>query len=510
MTSCRSAESPNAPRIGRRPAFEYAVKMRQFPDDALLDRRLAAGALPAAALLRICGAPRRVFTPASAARPNRPDARRTLASRGRQRRGARRAHCAAAFARAARRAQAWTSRKSGRSRRRPPYPRGRGRRTRECHGDLHLAEPAAHRTADRRVRRPGIRSEAARDRRHERDRFLAMDLLAHRRADLAYAFLTRYLETGGDYAGLEVLRFYLAYRAMIRAKVRAIKAAQHAAADRARNAPAQPYLELAAELVAPRRPLLLITHGLSGSGKTHVTERAPRPPARPARPLRPRAQAIGGRRRPARARIGDWDGGATTASRPSRLTTGSRRSRDWRSRNRIRRDRRCRRSCAAPSARSLPGARGERRDARFAILDCVAATRPSCAGASPRGRPLGATRRRRPRGARSPARDARSSGRGGTSRRAACRHDRAGRYHRARREARSPLGGPGGARRAPPPQGRSDGRCGSARLKGLAAPPDTLPIAPLLGAGMHRRTKKPASRRTLPSRRLRTFRKTCC
>ena len=33
-----------APRIGRKPAFEYAVKMREFPADARLDRRLAAAA----------------------------------------------------------------------------------------------------------------------------------------------------------------------------------------------------------------------------------------------------------------------------------------------------------------------------------------------------------------------------------------------------------------------------------------------------------------------------------
>src|SRR5262245_41621207 len=37
--------TPSAPSVGRRPAFEYAIKMRQFADDARLDRRLAAQAL---------------------------------------------------------------------------------------------------------------------------------------------------------------------------------------------------------------------------------------------------------------------------------------------------------------------------------------------------------------------------------------------------------------------------------------------------------------------------------
>jgi len=32
--------SPDAPRVGATPAFEYAIEMRQFPDDARLDRQL--------------------------------------------------------------------------------------------------------------------------------------------------------------------------------------------------------------------------------------------------------------------------------------------------------------------------------------------------------------------------------------------------------------------------------------------------------------------------------------
>jgi predicted kinase len=140
---------------------------------------------------------------------------------------------------------------------------------RECHGDLHLenlllmdgrivAFDALE--FDQKLREIDVASETS---------FLAMDLLAHDRADLAYAFLTRYLETSGDYDGLAVLRFYLVNRALVRAKVRALKAAQQHA-ERGRDATG-PYLELASLLVAPRAPLLVVTHGLSGSGKTHVT-----------------------------------------------------------------------------------------------------------------------------------------------------------------------------------------------------------------------------------------------
>jgi predicted kinase len=56
------------------------------------------------------------------------------------------------------------------------------------------------------------------------------------------------------------------YRALVRAKVDAIKAAQAGRAARDGG-----YVRTALELAAPAQPLLLITHGLSGSGKTYVT-----------------------------------------------------------------------------------------------------------------------------------------------------------------------------------------------------------------------------------------------
>ena len=94
-----------------------------------------------------------------------------------------------------------------------------------------------------------------------------MDLIAHGRPGLAYGFLNRYFEVSGDYDGIHVLRFYLVYRALVRAKVRAIKAAQ---ADRSLRH--HPYIDTALELTRPRTPLLLVTHGLSGSGKTTITD----------------------------------------------------------------------------------------------------------------------------------------------------------------------------------------------------------------------------------------------
>ena len=58
------------------------------------------------------------------------------------------------------------------------------------------------------------------------------------------------------------------YRALVRAKVAAIKEAQSAADGHG----AERYLATALELHAPKKPLLAITRGLSGSGKTFVTD----------------------------------------------------------------------------------------------------------------------------------------------------------------------------------------------------------------------------------------------
>lgn len=97
--------------------------------------------------------------------------------------------------------------------------------------------------------------------------FFTMDLHAHGRADLAWRFLDAYLAGTGDYAGLAVLRPYEVYRALVRAMAARLRAGQGAEA-----LPVQgpDYLGCAETLAAPLRPRLLITHGLSGSGKSTV------------------------------------------------------------------------------------------------------------------------------------------------------------------------------------------------------------------------------------------------
>jgi hypothetical protein len=93
--------------------------------------------------------------------------------------------------------------------------------------------------------------------------FLVMDLQHRERADLAFRVLNAYLEKTGDYGGLNVLGFYLAYRAMVRAKIACFQANQ---------AEYREYARLARSYFCKPRPALVVMHGLSGSGKSTVSQ----------------------------------------------------------------------------------------------------------------------------------------------------------------------------------------------------------------------------------------------
>ncbi len=145
---------------------------------------------------------------------------------------------------------------------------------RECHGDLHLGNIAVvdGRIAifdcidfNARMRWNDLMGEVA---------FLAMDLEYRGRADLADRFVNRYMEATGDYAGAAVLRFFVVYRAMVRAKVEALRVAQMPdGAERASLATeCREYVALARAWAAPPHPAMVAMHGLSGSGKTTVSD----------------------------------------------------------------------------------------------------------------------------------------------------------------------------------------------------------------------------------------------
>ncbi|BAN69737.1 bifunctional aminoglycoside phosphotransferase/ATP-binding protein [endosymbiont of unidentified scaly snail isolate Monju] len=139
---------------------------------------------------------------------------------------------------------------------------------RECHGDLHLGNIAWMNEAplifDAIEFDPGLRfidpvNELA---------FLAMDLHHRGQSALAWRLLDRWLTHTGDHAGLAAWSYYLAYRAMVRAKIAAIRARQ---ADDDFT-PTRDLLALADALSRPGRPALVLMHGVSGSGKTHLSQ----------------------------------------------------------------------------------------------------------------------------------------------------------------------------------------------------------------------------------------------
>ncbi len=145
---------------------------------------------------------------------------------------------------------------------------------REVHGDLHLANLARLQEAivpfDCIEFSPALRwndviSDLA---------FLTMDLGFRGRTDLAYRVLNRYLEATGDYAGLRLLRYYEVYRALVRAKVAALRSAQHDGPQRLTDrAQCVAYVHLAKALAQSKAGGWVLMHGLSGSGKSWLSTR---------------------------------------------------------------------------------------------------------------------------------------------------------------------------------------------------------------------------------------------
>jgi len=103
--------------------------------------------------------------------------------------------------------------------------------------------------------------------------FLVMDLLFHGRPDLAAAFADAYFRASGDDAGRALLRFYTAYRAVIRAKVDGIIASESEVPLEQREATLKRgrarWLLALGQLEPPeRRPCLILVGGLPGTGKS--------------------------------------------------------------------------------------------------------------------------------------------------------------------------------------------------------------------------------------------------
>ncbi len=146
---------------------------------------------------------------------------------------------------------------------------------RECHGDLHLRNltiidgaitPFDCIEFNDTLRWIDVTSEVA---------FLIMDLDTHGYPYFGHQFLNSYLQLTGDYEGLRGLPYYLVYRALVRAKVAILRREQVSLQSQdylEATTEYRHYMQFALQHIDNVRPVLLITHGLSGSGKSFLAK----------------------------------------------------------------------------------------------------------------------------------------------------------------------------------------------------------------------------------------------
>ncbi len=152
---------------------------------------------------------------------------------------------------------------------------------RECHGDLHceniyLKDNSHLEVFDAIDFNKSLRcidpiSEIA---------FLTTDLEVRNKSSEAIVFLNKWLEQTGDYSGLDLWRWYSSYRALVRAKVNAIKLSQIVINKTKENIDSKnrviskinKYTNKALEIQSKSNGCLIIMHGLSGSGKSYISK----------------------------------------------------------------------------------------------------------------------------------------------------------------------------------------------------------------------------------------------
>jgi aminoglycoside phosphotransferase family enzyme/predicted kinase len=150
-------------------------------------------------------------------------------------------------------------------------------RVRECHGDLHTRNIVRRGSRllafdciefERAFRWIDVADEVA---------FLLADLDACQKRLHAQAFLGGYLARSGDYQACRLLQLYKAHRSLVRAKVTALSAVAAAAGAAGDPAPMRQqyddHLDCARRSLSHKTPILILMHGLSGSGKTWIAER---------------------------------------------------------------------------------------------------------------------------------------------------------------------------------------------------------------------------------------------
>ena len=254
--------------------IEYAVRMREFPQTALLSAIAARGGLTAADVDALATLVADFHGRIAVCRDGRhgdsgeilrlaDDNFRQIAAVG----GA--PGDGAALARL----RAWTHAEHATLRDVFEARRDDGR-VRECHGDLHLANVARIDGAitvfdgieySEPLRWIDVANEIA---------FTVMDLQDRGHPGFAHRFLDAYLEASGDYGALAPLRFYVVYRALVRAKVACLRALQlpPGPGRDAMHREFHGYADLAERASRDAPAAVVITRGPSGSGKSTASQ----------------------------------------------------------------------------------------------------------------------------------------------------------------------------------------------------------------------------------------------
>ncbi|MBI3156870.1 MAG: AAA family ATPase [Burkholderiales bacterium] len=258
---------------GAAQAIDWAVWMRRFDQRALYDALARRGALGAVEVDALADAIARLHAaqPASPPRFGAPEAlAATVGANLRELRAGARDDALPAAARARLEAlAAWSAARAAELAPLLAARRARGAVV-EGHGDLHLGNvvwlngDACLFDAlefDPALRHTDRIAELA---------FPFMDLLDHRLPALAWRLASRVLDASGDHDALPALRWLAAHRALVRAKV-ALLGARQGRAPAANRAAARRRIALAHAIAFPPRAApLVLTSGLSGSGKSTV------------------------------------------------------------------------------------------------------------------------------------------------------------------------------------------------------------------------------------------------
>jgi len=272
--------TPEAPRWGRpgvddSDAIEFAVHMRRFDEAGRLDHVCERGALQPEHLVQLARRLARVQAGAYAAAADapwgQPQSVQTVVQDNLQ--TLQRLLTAPADRPALQALQDWSDAQW------PAISAELARRhaagcVREGHGDLHLANlvlmsdevlPFDAIEFNEALRWVDVAGDLA---------FTWMDLQRMGQPGLAHLLLSEWIDASGDVSAPTVLPFFAVYLALVRSKVAAIRLGQLAADAPDPMAELQreihTYLQLAHRLAWPESPQLLITHGLSGSGKSHA------------------------------------------------------------------------------------------------------------------------------------------------------------------------------------------------------------------------------------------------